>query len=132
MEFDPRIASVMEPVVFFPVRHHSPACSRLLCSLADRLRPSAILIEGPSDFNSTLTELYHPHRLPIAIYSYVRMQDNLRHGAFYPFCSYSPEWQALQASLRLAVPARFIDLPYADRALQIGVAHLYADTQERR
>jgi hypothetical protein len=132
MEYDPRIASLTEPVVFFPVRHHSPACARLLRVLAERLRPNAILIEGPSDFNTAMPELYHPHTLPIAIYSYVRLANNVRQGAFYPFCVYSPEWQALQASLRLAIPARFIDLPYADRALRTGVGHLYADTQERR
>jgi hypothetical protein len=131
-EMDARILRLTEPVVFFPVRHHSPACARLMSVLAERLRPKAILIEGPSDFNPSLGELHRGHELPIAIYSYVRLGAGLRLGAFYPFCVYSPEWQALQASRRLAAPARFIDLPYRDRALRSPASHLYADTQERR
>jgi hypothetical protein len=131
-QMDARILRLTEPVVFFPVRHHSPACARLVSVLAERLRPKAILIEGPSDFNPSLGELHRAHELPIAIYSYVRLGAGIRRGAFYPFCVYSPEWQALQASRRLATPARFIDLPYRDRALRSPASHLYADTQERR
>src|SRR5262249_38070456 len=59
-------------VVFFPVRHHSPACARLVRALIGDLSPSALLIEGPSDFNPRIAELELPHQLPIAIYSYVR------------------------------------------------------------
>lgn len=131
-EVDARILRLSGPVVFFPVRHHSPACARLVSALAERLRPKAILIEGPSDFNPGIGKLHRGHELPIAIYSYVRLGGKLRHGAFYPFCVYSPEWQALEAARRLAAPARFIDLPYRDRALRSSAAHLYADTQERR
>ena len=131
-EVDARILRLTGPVVFFPVRHHSPACARLVSALAERLRPRAILIEGPSDFNPSIGELHRGHELPIAIYSYVRLGGELRHGAFYPFCVYSPEWQALESARRLATPARFIDLPYRDRALRSFAAHLYADTQERR
>lgn len=101
-------------VIFFPVRHHSPACARSLRLLALEQRPSAILIEGPSDFNSKIHEIFLPHVLPIAIYSYVRLKDGTRSGAYYPFCIYSPEWQALQIAAQLRVPARFIDLPWAE------------------
>ncbi|HTS27728.1 MAG TPA: DUF5682 family protein [Bryobacteraceae bacterium] len=131
-EIDPRIHQLSQPVVFFPVRHHSPACARLVEAAAARLQPKAILIEGPSDFNPSMAELARPHELPIAIYSYVRHGDRMRRGAFYPFCVYSPEWQAFQAGQRRGVPARFIDLPLADRALRTDLQHLYADTQERR
>ncbi len=65
-------------VIFFPVRHHSPACARLVRRLIHDLRPSRVLIEGPSDFNSRMAELSLPHRLPIAIYSYVRLPGGQR------------------------------------------------------
>src|SRR5262245_23072032 len=82
----PAILSTSGPLVFVPVRHHSPACARAVLVLVRELRPAAVLIEGPSDFNERLDELYLPHTLPIAIYSYVRLGDDLRRGAFYPFC----------------------------------------------
>ena len=37
-----------------------------------------------------------------------------RRGAYYPFCVYSPEWQALQTGGEVGAEVRFIDLPYAD------------------
>ena len=53
-------------VVFFPVRHHSPAAARIVRELILRLRPGAVLVEGPSDYNDRLAELYLPHRPPLA------------------------------------------------------------------
>ncbi len=115
-EFDSDILNLNARVVFFPIRHHSPACSRILRQLVCELRLSAILIEGPSDYNSQISELFLPHKLPVAIYSYTRLTDGTRQGAFYPFCVYSPEWQALKISQELNIPAQFIDLPWAEIA----------------
>lgn len=118
-------------VVFVPVRHHSPACARMVRELARELRPDAVLIEGPSDFNDRMAELLLPHRLPIAIYTYARLGE-LRRGAYYPFCAYSPEWQAIQTAGELGIPARFIDLPWSGMAAEEPAAsHLYADGELR-
>lgn len=78
-------------------------------------RPEAVLIEGPADFNPQLHELLLPHRLPVAIYSHVRLADGARRGAYYPFCVYSPEWQAVTAAHETGAAARFIDLPWASQ-----------------
>src|SRR5438270_14062568 len=83
-------------VVLFPVRHHSPTAARLVRELALRLRPGAVLIEGPSDFNGRMEELFLPHRPPLAVYSFVRLPDGPRRSAYYPLCEHSPEWQALR------------------------------------
>src|SRR6185369_9225643 len=103
-------------VVYFPVRHHSPACAALVRRFILDERPAAVLIEGPSDFNDRLDELRLPHAMPIAIYSYVHLEGGVRRGAFYPFCEYSPEWQALAAAHENGCPVRFIDLPWAELA----------------
>src|SRR5476649_166297 len=42
-----------------------------------------------------------PTRRSSDLYSFVRFTDERRSGAFYPFCIYSPEWQALQAAREL-------------------------------
>ena len=103
-------------VVYFPVRHHSPACAALVRKFIHDRRPAAVLIEGPSDFNARIEELHLPHTLPIALYSYVHLEGGSRRGAFYPFCEYSPEWQALTAAHEAGCPVRFIDLPWAELA----------------
>ena len=118
-------------VVFFPVRHHSPLCARVLVELAERMRPDAVLIEGPSDYNERLDELYLGHDLPIAIYSYVRLADGSRRGAYYPFCVFSPEWQALRVGRELGATVRFIDLPWAEVAESDRLSHRYADAEMR-
>ncbi len=123
--------AIDDRVVFFPVRHHSPLCARMVVELAERMRPDAVLIEGPSDYNDRFDELYLGHHLPIAIYSYVRLADGSRRGAYYPFCVFSPEWQALQVGRKLGATVRFIDLPWADVAGDDRLSHRYADAEMR-
>lgn len=133
-EFRPlldRLCDTSAEVVFFPVRHHSPAGAALVSALIEQLRPSAVLIEGPSDFNDRIDELLLDHELPIAIYSYVRGGGTQR-GAFYPFCEYSPEWSALHRARRSGIVVRFIDLPWADVARDSHAIHRYADAELKR
>lgn len=102
-----------EPLIL-GIRHHSPACARLVKHSVEQLRPAWVLIEGPADFNSRLHELLLPHQFPIAIYSYCQFQDHQMpgSGAWTPFAEWSPEWQALQAARALNAETRFIDLPF--------------------
>lgn len=126
---NPKILNLNAPVIFFPVRHHSPTCARLIRELTSKIKPAVILIEAPFDFNDQIDELFLDHQLPIAIYSYVRLSDDTRRGAFYPFCVYSPEWQALQIANELNIPIEFIDLPWAEIAGIALASHRYADTE---
>jgi hypothetical protein len=127
MNFDPTLCSTESNVIFFPVRHHSPTAARLVRQLIGDRPPSIILIEGPANFNDRLDELFLPHQLPIALYSYVHTADNLRRGAFYPFCIYSPEWQALQTAHECNIPVQFIDLPWTERASDRTLENCYSD-----
>ncbi len=56
-----------EPLIV-GIRHHSPACARLVKSLIESQRPRYVLIEGPADFNDRVDELFLAHQLPVAIY----------------------------------------------------------------
>lgn len=127
-----RLCDADAPIVYFPVRHHSPAAGRLVRKLIEERRPAAVLIEGPSDYNAEWSELLLEHELPIAIYSYFRDAAGERRGAYYPFSEYSPEWQALRGAAELAIPAQFIDLPWADVADLDRATHRYADAELRR
>lgn len=46
-----------EPLIV-GIRHHSPACARLVKSLIESQRPRYVLIEGPADFNDRVDELF--------------------------------------------------------------------------
>ena len=131
---NPAILDLGARVTFFPVRHHSPACARAARDLIRELRPALVLIEGPSDFNSRFDELYFDHQLPIAIYSWATRKEDegeTRRGAFYPFCVYSPEWEALQTAREIKARARFIDLPWRAFAGDGASAHRYAEPELR-
>ncbi|NXZ86967.1 DUF5682 family protein [Serratia fonticola] len=111
------------------IRHHSPACARLVAARINTLKPRYVLIEGPMDFNSRLDELFLPHQLPLAIYSYGVPQQpgqGVRRGSWSPFAEHSPEWQALQQARAIKAEIRFMDLP-AWHAAFADIANRYAD-----
>ena len=97
-------------VTYIGVRHHSPACSRLVAATIEAVRPAHVLIEGPADLNHRLDELMLGHELPIAVYTYYRDAERV-HGSWAPFCDYSPEWVALRTGRTVGAEVRFIDLP---------------------
>lgn len=117
--------------MLLPVRHHSPACARFVRDTILRLRPAAVLIEGPADFNERIDELFLGHQPPVSIYSHVAWADGLRQGAYYPMCDYSPEWQALQSARQCGAAVRFIDLPFAMLSREDRRVHRYADDRLR-
>src|SRR3569833_743968 len=142
---DEGIFSTTGDVIYYPVRHHSPAAARCLVDLMRDRRHRQVQIEGPTDIKNRLGELALPHDLPIAIYSYFEMTatpvdptateakpQTTRAGAFYPFCLYSPEWQALTVAREIGAKCRFIDLPWADVARHDRTANRYADGEMRR
>lgn len=98
-----------EPVII-GVRHHSPACARLVVERIETLRPAHVLIEGPADFNDRIDELHLGHRLPIAVHSYLS-SPSAHHTSWAPFAEHSPEWQALVTGRAVGARTSFIDLP---------------------
>ena len=116
-----------EPVVYLPVRHHSPACAFHVDGVIRALRPAAVLIEGPRDATPLIEHLADPAtRAPVAIYTAFvnRGGDGLpgRFGAYYPMCDYSPELVALRAARSVGVAARFIDLTYPEMVVAESAA----------
>jgi len=96
----------------FGVRHLSPAGAAHLHTVLDVLRPTAVLVEGPSDATEHLKHLVHKDaRPPVALLAYT--QDRPVRSILYPLASYSPEWVALTWGLRNKAEVRFIDLPAA-------------------
>ncbi|KQP32897.1 hypothetical protein ASF27_16760 [Methylobacterium sp. Leaf102] len=104
-----------EPLTVVGVRHHSPACARLVRRTIETVRPALVLIEGPSDFNPHLADLALDHALPVAIFSF-RATEHASHASYTPFCAFSPEWQALVSGRAVGAETLFCDLPAWDPA----------------
>jgi hypothetical protein len=105
----PDVNAPAQPLII-GVRHHSPACARLVRERIRALKPRHVLIEGPADFNGRVDELLLPHQLPVAIYSYLSC-GTLHRGSWSPFAAHSPEWQALVEGQAVGAAIRFCDLP---------------------
>lgn len=111
-------------VVYFPVRHHSPACALHLRRTIERFHPQLILIEGPADSAELLPYIADEQSIPpfCIYYSYDDKdgkvtEEKEKYRAYYPFLAYSPELVAIREGSRSHTPVRFIDLPYALRLI---------------
>ena len=109
------------PLLLFPVRHHSPVCSYQLIRTMELYRPDIVLIEGPSDACELIPVLTNEEtRLPAAIYYFYKdkkrlvSEDAEDYKCYYPFLYSSPEYNALAKAKKLGIKAAFIDLPYSE------------------
>lgn len=121
------------PVLYYPVRHHSPVCAWHLEQATERYKPELILVEGPENANDLIPILASPEtEAPVALYYAYRDDAGLLNAAeqtekqekdglpaescacYYPLLDQSPELVALRLAERLKIPARFIDLPYGE------------------
>ena len=109
------------PLLLFPVRHHSPVCSCQLIKTMELYRPDIVLIEGPSDACELIPVLTDDEtKMPAAIYYFYKDKKKLvsdeagDYKCYYPFLYSSPEYNALVTAKRLGIEARFIDLPYSE------------------
>ncbi|WP_163513357.1 DUF5682 family protein [Fodinicola acaciae] len=100
----------MSVVSILPIRHHGPGSARAVVTELDRLRPQIVLIEGPPEADALVELAGDPDMVPpVALLAY--LPDRPRVASFWPFSTFSPEWQAIQWALRAGVPVRFCDLP---------------------
>lgn len=114
------------------VRHHGPGSARAVRAALAQIKPDAVLIEGPPEADA-LTCLVGELEPPVALLAYLAdtpKGDEARAAegwAFWPFASFSPEWEALRYATDNDVPVRFCDLPAAHT-----LAERVAEAEERR
>lgn len=110
------------------VRHHSPACARVVAAVLERVNPAVVLIEGASDFNDRLGQLALDHTPPIAIFTHYLTEEGPV-SCFAPFCAFSPEWVALRWAFDHDKVVRFADLPAWSKSFS-GVENRYRDEDD--
>ena len=92
------------------IRHLSPNGSFYLINLLERIKPTCVLIEAPSDLNDTIIHIVSKNVVPpIAILAYT--EELPIDTIAYPLAEYSPEYQALLWSNKNNADTKFIDLP---------------------
>jgi hypothetical protein len=107
---------------FFGIRHHGPGSSKSLLAALYAYAPDCILIEGPPDADALIADVMHADmHPPVAILVY--NPKNVMQSSFYPFASFSPEWQAMRYGLSNGVAVKFMDLP-------VGMSHSMANKAE--
>jgi hypothetical protein len=113
----------------FGIRHHGPGSARSLLRALEELGPDAILVEGPPDAAEVLPLLAHAEmRPPVALLIYA--PDDPRRAVYYPFATFSPEWQALRFGLTSGIPVRFMDLPQAYQLAEVLSSEFLVLSQE--
>ena len=90
--------SLSGKVFYFPVRHHSPACSFHLEKVMEAYQPDVILIEGPDNANDLIPDMTdETTQAPFCIYYSYRDKKGLiseekgDYRCYYPFLDASPE-----------------------------------------
>jgi hypothetical protein len=97
-------------VHIFGIRHHGPGSARRLLNALEELRPETVLIEGPADASDQLPLLADPEmQPPVALLVYVAEEPS--RASFWPYATFSPEYQAARWAVRTGASLRFIDLP---------------------
>src|SRR4051812_49784244 len=83
----------------FGVRHLSPAAGHHLEQVLDAVRPTAVLVEGPSDATEQIPHLVHEEtRPPLALLAYTQQRPG--RSIVYPLAEQYPAWVALTWRVR--------------------------------
>ena len=118
---EPAALNLDGPVLYFPIRHHSPVCAWHLERAIEAYRPDCILVEGPENANELIDVLTDPQtKAPVAFYYACRDEGKYLSDdeeptswrCWYPFLDTSPELVALREARKRGIPGRFIDLNF--------------------
>ncbi|WP_143306335.1 DUF5682 family protein [Chitinophaga vietnamensis] len=92
------------------IRHHGPGSARNVKAFLEELQPDIVLVEGPPEADPLTQWVGHEGlQPPVAILTY--QPDQPQRASFYPFATFSPEWQAMLYARQHNIHLRFMDLP---------------------
>jgi hypothetical protein len=113
--------------LWLPIRHLSPACAAVVARRIRKVRPAAVLIEGPDDATDLIPHLLDPASAPpLAVLSTYADEKNrfgqngilspdpripVRFRSWWPLLASAPEYAALVAGREVGAELAFIDAP---------------------
>src|SRR4051812_48455231 len=96
------------------IRHHGPGSAANVRSFLTECKPDLVLIEGPPEADGILNWATDKElQPPVAILCY--QPEDPGKSVFYPFATFSPEWQAILYARQNKIPVRFFDLPVSNQ-----------------
>lgn len=96
------------------IRHHGPGSARRVLHALEQYQPDCLIVECPADAEKACAYIADTALVPpaaILIYN----SDHLQQALYYPFASFSPEWQAMRWAYGRSVEVRLMDLPAANQ-----------------
>ena len=99
---------------FFVIRHHGPCSSKSLLQALARYQPDLLLVEAPEELIPLLDYL-HLEDLKPPLAALLYNPKALQQAVYYPFASFSPEWQAFHWARRAGAEVWALDLPQSWR-----------------
>lgn len=110
------------PIHILGIRHHGPGSAKNVKAFLEQLKPDIILVEGPPEADGMLQWAAHKEiKPPVALLVY--QPDDTQRASFYPFATFSPEWQAILYGMKNKIHVRFMDLP---------ISHVFAIDKEKK
>ncbi len=112
------------------IRHHGPGSARHLAEALTEIEPDIVLIEGPPEGEQVLHWVADAAmQPPVALLGYVPTEP--QKAVFYPFASFSPEWQAIKYGLEKKIPVRLIDMPLCHKLAFASAQENTEETSEK-
>lgn len=97
-------------VTVYGIRHHGPGCARSLLGALNKQQPDVILLEAPQEFDELFVDApLAEMKPPVAALFY--QTDAPKNARFYPFATFSPEWQAINWARDNNCALNSMDLP---------------------
>ena len=110
----------------FGIRHHGPGSAKRLLGALERYQPDCLLVEAPQEAEAVFKYLLEDGlKLPVALLLYNPKQ--LDQASFFPFATFSPEYQAIKWCLTRQIDVRAMDLP---AALSFGLERERAEAEQ--
>lgn len=108
------------------VRHHGVGSAKYVLEALEAIKPDIILVEGAPELDSVTEWVSHKEiKPPVSVLAY-NIEEPTQ-AVFYPFTTFSPEWQAIQYALKKQVKVKMLDLP-----LSYGFAIEKAKKEEQK
>lgn len=81
------------------IRHHGVGSAKYILEALEAIKPDLILVEGAPELDEVSQWVSHKEmKPPVSVLAYnINTPTQL---VFYPFTTFSPEWQAIQYALK--------------------------------
>lgn len=113
--FTEQVFNMESNTLYFPIRHHSPACAYHVLQVLESYKPDVVLIEGPEIGSKLIPVLAHEEtKPPVSLYYSYELGEE-RYAFYYPLLEFSPEYAVLKQAVSQGIDVQFIDKNYSTK-----------------